>query len=282
MRAPRLVVVAALAVGVGCSLTTSLDGLTGGGAATDGGGAASGDGAPSDAPPPDAPIPDDAGSDDASTFCAQLQPTPLFCDAFDHVDPLRLWSATTSDPSFTADVDDAGHSAPSALHCVGPLAPAGGGYVRVEHDRLPQTTSWRFSVAIRVVSYGSSATLLRIGTPGYALRLYAGSNVQAYVDEDFTADGGPPPARFPLDPVHAAQVTDGSWHRLELFVKSGATGDTLQVSLDGASTLQNGAAAVSARLYAAIAYVWLGVSRASATAGSWDVRFDDVVFDAAN
>jgi hypothetical protein len=268
-----------------CSLTTSVDGLSGGsapdaGSAGDAGGSA-------DAPLGDGALLDatvvDAGSD-AGRFCASLTTQPSFCDDFDDEGPFSTWTTSDVGAGGSAVRDrSAAVSAPNSLlttsavsavsvpALLGVASPTPVHRVRIAYDlrveaRDPQT-------AYAEVGY------IRVGPSdarahAFYMRLYADPALStSFTAEAYLPDGGISQKNF--NPVINPQFT--KWTRVAVDYDLRAA-PRVEVSIDGMSA---GQTALDATIFTpgfASVEVGLGYTGHPMSA-AWQLRYDNVTVD---
>lgn len=268
-----------------CTLTTSLDGLSGGVE-------------PADADARDA----DAGSDvttngdatgaadspvdavtDGGRFCASLAQAPSFCDDFDDEGPFSRWTGTrTAKGGMVTRDRGASRSAPNSLLTVSPASASTTsaalslaststihrvvlgfdmridardlqtGYAEVSYIRFGDPSSWAYAFYMRV--YGDPAL--------------TGATVEAYLP-----DGG----KLQHNVALAGAPTFADWTRVVVDLDL-RTAPQLTVTINGVVAA---VAALGPELYPpTVARVEPGVGYVGApSSGAWSLRFDNVTVD---
>lgn len=287
----RFVLATGLAVGLGigatqCSLTTSVDGLTGGASPEAG---EAGDAAVVDAPPGDADSdasPRDASAEaaiDGGRFCATLTPKPSFCDDFDDEGPFSLWTtpvigaggsvvrdrtrAVSAPNSLLTTSAASASSVPALLRLASPTLVH---RVRIAYDvrveaRDPQTAY----AEVSYIRFGPGS----IRKHAFYIRLFAGPT--SFAAEAYLGDGGVSANNF--NPINNPTFSD--WMRVGVdYDLRDASASRVSVTINGANA---GATALDPNLYApdfASVEVGVGYSGHPSSAG-WQLRYDNVTVD---
>jgi hypothetical protein len=241
-------------------------------------------------PPRDAPA--DTVDATATTFCASLSPSPLFCEDFDEGSTMQGWSyAHTVTGSLALDSTEF-RSAPASLMAQSGIAGAGTVDVAVYRTfALSGTSSLAATLDLdirvdRADADGGLAVLAQLGlfdgTGGgqYFVQLVADSHGaapwNASVNEAFFATGtNNPPVIHPV----AQAVAIGAWTHVTLAVTAPFAGGagTETLSFDGA---QVGSSAINVPVTNFTEALGVGLTFVQIPSNGWTALYDDVVFDA--
>jgi hypothetical protein len=284
----RLVSASALTLGLAvcatqCSLTTSLEGLSGGASPEAG---SIGETGGSDAPVGDGATPDsstDAGSD-GGRYCASLTTQPSFCDDFDDEGPFSKWTTSVVGAGGSAVRDrSAAVSAPNSLLTTSAVSassvpallrlasPTLVHRVRVAYDlrveaRDPQTAY----AEVGYIRFGPGETHVH----AFYMRLFADPTLStSFTAEAYLPDAGISQANF--NPASNPQFT--KWTRVAVdYDLRGAP--RVEVSIDGVSA---GQTALDASIFTPdFASVEVGIGYAGhPTSAAWQLRYDNVTVD---
>jgi hypothetical protein len=285
----RFALASALAIGLGigaiqCSLTTSLDGLTGG---------TSPDAGAADAPLADARA--DARADassldgsaeaavDAGRYCARLTPAPSFCDDFDDEGPFSRWTTSVVGAGGSVVRDPSvSRSAPNSLLTTS--AAATSSVAALLRLRSPTSVHRvRFAYDMRVEARDpqtgyAEVSYIRVGAPSsiyaFYIRLFADpGTTTAFTAEAYLPDGGIPQHNVSL----AGNSRFTAWTRVAVDLDLRAA-PHVSVTLDGAPA---GDTALEPSMYPPdIASVETGVGYAgSPSSTAWQLRYDNVTVD---
>ena len=287
---PRLRLVSAslftvgLAVGATqCSLTISVDGLTGGASAEAG---YAGEAGVSDAPVGDGSPLDSAvdARSDGGRYCASLTTKPSFCDDFDDEGPFSTWTSSLFGAGGSGVRDRAASvSAPNSLLTVSAVSassvpallrlasPTSVRRVRVAYDlrveaRDPQTAY----AEVGYIRFGAGQTRLH----AFYIRIYADAKLSTtFAAEAALPDGGMVQNNF--DP--AVNPDFVKWTRVSVDYDLRAS-PRLEVSIDGVSA---GQTALDASVYTPdFASVEVGIGYVGhPTSAAWQLRYDNVTVD---
>jgi hypothetical protein len=298
--------------GAACSLTTSVDGLTGGTAAgtghngppglfdgalpdgasghvTDDGGPGPADstipGTGDDAAPTDSGAPSDtsippadAGDSAPPPFCA-AHPGHVLCDDFDQ--SLQPWKDTTVNGSQGIDALSF-TSAPNAYYATTTALP-NTVVAQVERSRhfttVPHAYHFEYSVRIDARDPSQSAALAAVEIFDWTTGQDDTISLTLYpgaavAEEGYTSPGG---GRLFKDYAFGRDLPNGTWMRVVSDVIFGASGARLTVTLDGAIVVAN--KLLMATTVTGQTDVFLGISYLQGPSSAWKVRYDDVIFD---
>jgi hypothetical protein len=260
-----------------CSLTTSLDGLTGG-ASSDAGNA--GDAGAADAPALDASTRDSSadGASEGGRYCATVSPTPGFCDDFDDEGPFSRWTTSVIGAGGSVVRDRAAaRSNPNSLLTTSAAStvsipaylrrtsPSSVHRVRVAYDmrveaRDPQTAY----AEVGYIRFGAGTRI-----HAFYIRLFASTS--EFSSEAYLSDGGIPVKNVGLgNPL-------SSWTRVAVDYDLRAA-PHVSVTLDGVLA---GDTPLDPSLFTpAVADVDIGVGYSGhPSSAGWQLRYDDVTVD---
>lgn len=268
-----------------CSLTTSLDGLSGGvePVEADAGGAdarsdvtTNGDATGA----PDSPV--DAGTD-GGRFCASLAQAPSFCDDFDDEGPFNRWTETRTVKGGMVTRDRGGsRSAPNSLLTISPASAT----TTIAALSLASTSTihrvvlgFDMRIDARDLQTGyAEVSYIRFGDPSnrayaFYMRVYGNPASTAVTVEAYLPDGGIPQHTVAL----SGAPTFADWTRVVVDLDQRAA-PQLTVTVDG---IVAAVAALEPALYPpTVARVEPGVGYVGApSSGAWSVRFDNVTVD---
>lgn len=279
------------AIGIGiamlrCSLTTSLDGLSGGVDPVEAGsgGPEAGSDATTNGDAASAPDSSTDAGTDGGRFCASLAQASSFCDDFDDEGPFAGWTETRVGGGGTVTRDrGAFRSAPNSLLAMTPASASGSAAAL---SLASPTTIHRvvFAFDMRIDARDpqtgyAEVSYIRFGDPSsppYALymRVFNDPAIRTVVTtEAYLSDGGVPQHNVALagDP----KFTDWARVVVDLDLRSAPH---LTVTVDGAVAAD--AALESAFYPPAVARVEPGIGYVgSPTSGAWKLRFDNVTVD---
>lgn len=266
-----------------CSLTTSLDGLTG---------AASPDASDSSADAPlveGGPAPDssadgglDGGVDGGGHFCASLVPAPMFCDDFDVEDSFARWTGMRLNAGGTITRDQAAFtSAPSSLLTMTPPSTSMHGAAALLLSSASAVRRVRYGFDLRVdardpqtaysevsyIHFGGASALY-----AFYMRLHDASSGATFTTEAYLPDGG-----IPQHDVNVAGAKFTDWMRVVIDLDL-RTAPHFSVTIDGALA---GDVPLEASLYTpAVATVETGIGfEGTPASGGWKLRYDNVTVD---
>jgi hypothetical protein len=277
-----LAVAASNAVGA-CSLTTSLDGFTGGTLA-DAGPFPDADAA-TDAPIPDAGVADapiDAPA--AAPFCESLSPKPMFCDDFERPTVMGAWKDTFTSGGGMVDLAPSSRTTTGReLRAMIPLFSGSGvAFARLEKVfPLAEAVSYSFSLFIDAApaESGSQTMNLVISPPAsngdfYSFYLFNRVSGFTLIEQTFPNGSGVNGAF--VEHVLSTPITYAKWQRIE--VKAKLTSPTrLTVTVEGQTAydapahpfVRPGSITLSA-----------GIHYGESPVGPLALRIDDLVLDA--
>lgn len=269
-----------------CSLTTSLDGLSGGVAPVD-----------AEAGVPDAGLDVNTNADvtsasdapvdaatDGGNFCASLAQAPSFCDDFDDEGPFGRWTTTRTVGGGTVTRDrSAFRSGPNSLLTTSPVS-AGTSVTALSLaspssiHRVVYAFDMRIDARDLQTGY-AEVSYIRFGDPNnrlfaFYMRAYASPAAAVAVTiEAYLPDGGIPQHNLVL----AGGSTFTEWTRVVIDIDL-RTKPRLTVSIDGAVA---GEVALESALYLpAVARVEPGIGYVgSPSSAAWKLRFDNVTVD---
>lgn len=259
-----------------CSLTTSLDGLSGPPSPPETGADAA------DAMTADAGDAGDAGKD-GGRFCASLAPSPMFCDDFDDEGPFAQWTEQRVSAGGTVVRDrGASRSPPNSLLTVAPGSATSGGAALLALTSPTAVRRVRFAYDMRVDARDpqtgyAEVSYLNFGSPdrlyAFYVRLFADpARTTTFTAEAYLPDGGVPQHNVELagDP----KFTD--WMRVVVDLDL-RNAPHVAVTVDGALA---GETALEPSLYPpSVATVGPGIGYAASPSGGWKLRYDNVTVD---
>lgn len=248
-RAVAGVAIASLVLIAACSLTTSLDGFSGGAADAltppDGGGetGASGEAGPL----PEGSTGTDGGIDaDAGPsvpYCDSLVPTPTFCDDFERTNAnvIGSWSTRSLRGGGVVTIDPSTRTATgSELHTSIPVFAAGSvSEAALNRTFLGSAQQIKLSYALRIESApgegGQQVMAVSVAPPAsnnefFQAYLYVRPTGVILVEQTFPGDGGS--GNFVQHPL-ATPIHFGVWQRIEMTVTLTAPASIL-LTVDGA------------------------------------------------
>ena len=279
-----LVVLLGLGLGaIHCSLTTTLDGLTGGASAE------AGEAGAVDAPVGDGSLLDasaDAASDGGGRYCASLTTKPSFCDDFDDEGNFSNWTtsvigvggsvvrdrarAVSAPNSLLATSAPSASSIPALLQLASPSLVH---RVRIAYDlrveaRDPQTAY----AEVGYIRFGAGETRVH----AFYIRLYADpSQSTAFTAEAYLSDGGTSQKNF--SPTNNPRLSDWTRVGVDYDLRVGAA-PRISVSINGAPAAET---ALDPALFTPdFASVGVGVGYSGRpSSAAWQLRYDNVTVD---
>jgi hypothetical protein len=276
---------AAASVLAACTLTTSLEGLSSGGAVVDGGGpgpgeAATGAESGSGDTGVDAPMPIDSGTTDGGPsvpFCQTVVPAPAFCDDFERSDLKGTWDTEVLGAGGVLAIEPSTRTAQGhELHATIPFF-TGGGISQAHLSRnLSVASAVTLSYALRIDSAppqgAQQAMNVRIVVEGDFASTYLLIHPDAvsFVEQTFPQDASTMSV-FIEHPL-AHPVLFGTWQRITVTTTLGAS-PRHTVSIDGVVAYD---APADPFFRTGLPEIVAGIDYSVAPTGPLSVRVDDL------
>jgi hypothetical protein len=236
MRTGTLVVAIIAATFAACSLTTELDGLTGGATATGDGGTSGGP----EAGGSDAPATFEAGDASMSSDgdAGPIDPCvgTVFCDTFERAAPQGSWTSFYTESGGTAAIDSTTSTSPTRSLLIN-IPAAGSPHAQFTSPGYPNVNHVRLSFSMKAGAPNRATSLMR---------LQLDANSRAAVMDLFMFDGryaidenvfGAPSGSYADYAVSAGFIPD-TWQRWSLELDARAPTAVGIVTLDGVERLR--------------------------------------------
>ncbi len=275
-----------------CSLTTSLDDLSNGGAVTDDGGPSTDaitSGNDSGAPGADAPMPpptDGGGTESgpAVPYCQTVVPAPTFCDDFERSDVNGLWNNEVLGAGGQLAIDPSTRTAQGReLHATIPFF-TGGGVSNAHLSRdLVSASAVTVSYALRIdsappqgVQQAMNVRILYDAGEFAATYLFIHPDNVTFVEQTFP-QGAAAMGVFMEHPL-AHPVVFGTWQRITVTMTLGAS-PRHTVTIDGMVAYD---AAADPFFRAGKPQIAGGIDYSDAPTGPLSLRVDDLYVSLTN